>query len=135
MTKHFTSKVKDVQLPHYCISKSHVAFRDVLAVANACPSIFSKLFTVNKVKFIVKVIFSSLTMMESACLSLFFTGDASSVSLSFWLPCNNIKNKQTRHFTDIKIFISQHRAGFAETHASIDILFRHYSLNSSINKK
>lgn len=56
-------QVKDVQLPHYCISKSYVAFQDILAVTNACPSIFSKLFTVNKVKFIVNVIFSSLTMM------------------------------------------------------------------------
>lgn len=41
------------------ISKSHVAFQDVLAVTNACPSIFSKLFTVNKVVFIVKLMSST----------------------------------------------------------------------------
>lgn len=61
MTKHFTSKLK----MYNCLItiKSHVAFQDVLAVTNACPSIFSKLFTVNKVNFIVKQILSSLTMM------------------------------------------------------------------------
>lgn len=92
MTKHFTSKVKDVQLPHYRISKSHVAFQDVLAVTNACPSIFSKLFTVNKVTFIVKVISSSLTIMASILLYLFFTWDT--LIFSHHLLCNNTKNKQ-----------------------------------------
>lgn len=65
-------QVKDVQLPHHCISKSYVAFQDILAVTNACPSIFSKLFTVNKVKFIVKVIFSSLTMMAFTLFSFIY---------------------------------------------------------------
>lgn len=40
-------QIKDVQLPHYCISK-YVALGDILAVTNACPLIFSGLFTVNK---------------------------------------------------------------------------------------
>lgn len=61
-------QVKDVRLPHYCISKSYIAFQDILAVTNACPSIFSKLFTVNKVTFIVKVFFSSLNMMTFTLL-------------------------------------------------------------------
>lgn len=59
MTKHFTSKLK----MYNCLitSKSHVAFRDVSAV----PLRYSKkkLFTVNKVAFIVKVIFTCLTML------------------------------------------------------------------------
>lgn len=48
MTKHLTSKFKMYNC--LIISRSHVAFRDVLAVTDAWPSIFSKLFTVNKVK-------------------------------------------------------------------------------------
>lgn len=33
-------QIKDVQLPHYCISK-YVALGDILAVTSACPLIFS----------------------------------------------------------------------------------------------
>lgn len=92
MTKHFTSKLKMYNC--LIISKSHVAFRDVLAVTDACPSIFSKLFTVNKVKFIVKVIFSSLTMMASADVCFLFTENT--LGVSHFLLCDNTNNKQSR---------------------------------------
>lgn len=39
---------QDVKLPHYCIPK-YVALKDILAVTNVGPSIYSRLFTVNKV--------------------------------------------------------------------------------------
>lgn len=53
MTKTLYLKVKRCSTASL-FQKCHVAFTVVLAVTNACPSIFSRLFTVNKVTFIVK---------------------------------------------------------------------------------
>lgn len=55
-----------VQLPHYCISE-YVALRDILAVTDVGPLIFSRLFTVNKVVYcksdICSFFFSSIIFM------------------------------------------------------------------------
>lgn len=51
------------------ISKSRVAFQDVIAVINACPWIFLKLFTVNKVKVYCKSDFLYCVYNGIFCLS------------------------------------------------------------------
>lgn len=58
---------QDVQLPHYCISK-YVALRDILAVTNVGPLIFSRLFTVNKVVYCKSDVCSLSAVLSSSHL-------------------------------------------------------------------
>lgn len=113
MTKHFTSKLKMYNC--LIISKSHVAFQDVLAVTNACPSIFSKLFTVNKVEFIVKVIFSSSAMMASTSLCLFLF----IIHQGFLIEFLRCENTEDNFFLLDYLFHIPNHTGFAGTHMTL----------------
>lgn len=96
ITKHFTSKSKMYNC--LIISKSHVAFQDVLAVTNACPSIFSKLFTVNKVAFIVK-------FMSPTCYCFLVTGNTRQGMRDYLF--NSYKNSASyRFFSETQVTAS-----------------------------